>query len=118
MPHKGVCVGGPMAGLTIHTRSDTGFLAVDRQAGAAWAYYADTNGRFLLDLSPDPSLLDDDGTRVLQPARLEGAGEKCIDVVAVPGEPGEPDEVNEPAEADLGPDPEPVQIVEDEQGGS
>lgn len=102
MPHKGVCIAGPMAGLTIETRSDTGFVAVDKAAGAAWVYRANPdNGRFELDTSPDASLLDgEDGTRELDLERALTAGvEKGLDVIALPDTEADPDEPV--AEADL-----------------
>jgi hypothetical protein len=101
MPHKGVCVGGPMAGLTINTRSDVGFVAVDKPASAAWVYKIDPdNGRYVLDVSPDPSSLDEDGTRALDLDRVLTAGlEKGLDVIALPDSEPDPDEV--PAEVDL-----------------
>lgn len=97
MPHRNVCVGGPMAGLTIDTRSDYGFVAVDRPAGAAWVYRANPdNGRFELDLSPDPSLLDDEGTRALDLDRALTAGiGQGLDLIALPM-----DVVDEPEEED------------------
>jgi len=101
MPHKGVCVGGPMAGLTIHTRSDVGFVAVDKPADAAWVYKIDPdNGRYVLDTSTDQSSLDEEGTRALDLERALTAGlEKGLDVVALPD--SEPDPDAEPAEVDL-----------------
>jgi hypothetical protein len=45
--HRGVCVGGPLAGQTIETRSEFGFVAVDRPGNAAWLYFADEAGRFV-----------------------------------------------------------------------
>ncbi len=99
MPHKGVCVGGPMAGLTIYTRSDDGFVAVDRPATACWVYKADPDsGRFVLCTLPDPSLLDDDGTRALDLDRVGGASAQGLDIIALPDSEPDPDE---PAEADL-----------------
>lgn len=92
--HKGVCVGGPLAGRTIETRSQVGFLAVDRPASAAWLYRIDDSGRYVLDTSDDPTLIDDEGTRALDPGRAETALlEKCLDVIALPG-----DEQEEPGE--------------------
>ncbi len=100
MPHKGVCMGGPMAGLTIHTRSDTGFVAVDKPASACWVYKADPdNGRFVLCTEPDPSSIDDDGTRALDLDRVGGAVSQGLDIVALPD--GEEDPEAEPAEVDL-----------------
>lgn len=100
MPHKGACVGGPMAGLTINTRSDTGFVAVDVPATACWVYKTDPdNGRFVLCVEPDPSLLDDDGTRALDLDRVGGATAQGLDVVALPDAEADPDD--EPDEADL-----------------
>jgi hypothetical protein len=113
MPHKGVCVGGPMAGLTITTRSEVGFVAVDKPASAAWLYRADTNGRFVLDTGDDPSRIDEDGTRALDLERLGGSSSECLDVIAVPGEDDE-DEF-EPAAADLGPDPGPLVLEDDDE---
>lgn len=85
--HKGVCVGGPMAGLTVTTRSDRGFVAVDAAGFAAWLYYIDPDdGSYRLDTSADPSLLDDDGTRALDRDRVATAGDQGLDVVALPGE--------------------------------
>jgi hypothetical protein len=94
MPHEGVCVGGPMAGLTIETRSDSGFLAVDAPAGAAWVYYVDEAGRYVLCTEPDPSLIDEaDGTRSYDPERgLDVALGPELDVVALPGDPAEVDD--------------------------
>lgn len=100
MPHKGVCMGGPMAGLTIHTRSDTGFVAVDKPASACWVYKADPdNGRFVLCTEPDPSVIDEEGTRALDLERVGGASAQGLDVVALPEAEDDPDVV--PAEADL-----------------
>lgn len=86
--HKGVCVGGPMAGLSITTRSEVGFVAVDAAGSAAWLYYIDLGtGRYLLDLRPDPSLLDKDGTRSLDRDRaLEAGSGRGLDVVPLPGD--------------------------------
>lgn len=100
MPHRGVCLGGPMAGLTITTRSDSGFVAVDKPATACWVYKADPdNGRFLLCTEPDPSSIDDDGTRALDLDRVGGATAQGIDVIALPD--AESDDDALPAEADL-----------------
>lgn len=85
--HKGVCVGGPFAGQTIETRSEVGFVAVDRPGHAAWLYYLDNDGRYVVDTSDDPSRLDEDGTRALDIDRVVDAGaDKCLDVIAVPGD--------------------------------
>lgn len=112
MPHKGVCVGGPMAGLTISTRSDDGFVAVDKPASACWLYVVNTsNGRFTVCTDDDPTLLDKtDGCRALDLDRIGGAIAQGLDIIAVPGEPDQPDEY-EPAEADLLPDPPPLTDV-------
>lgn len=100
MPHKGVCVGGPLAGLTIHTRSDSGFVAVDKPASACWLYRADAdNGRFVLCAEPDPSSLGDDGTRALDLDRLGGASAEGLDIIALPD--AEQDGAVEPTELDL-----------------
>lgn len=104
--HRGVCVGGPMAGLTITTQSDVGFVAVDAAGSAAWLYYTTGDGSYQLDTSPDPSSLDADGTRVLDRDRaLAAATDKGLDVVALPGEDDEPpapapviDETEDPGE--------------------
>jgi hypothetical protein len=95
--HKGVCVGGPMAGLTITTQSEDGFVAVDAAGFAAWLYYVDcADGHYQLDTRPDPSSLDDDGTRALDRDRaLTAATDKGLDVIALPGE----DDTEAPAEA-------------------
>lgn len=101
--HKGVCVGGPLAGETVTTRSDVGFVAVDRPGFAAWLYLIDDAGRYVVDTSDDPSRIDADGTRVLDVDRaLEAATEQCLDVVALPGdgsdddpEPGEVERIPE-----------------------
>lgn len=86
MTHKGICVGGPLAGLTIETRSQLGFVAVDRPGFAAWLYYADEAGRYVLDTTQDDSSIDDDGTRALDLERALSAGvEKGLDVIALPG---------------------------------
>jgi len=85
--HKGVCVGGPMAGQTITTRSDDGFIAVDKAGSACWLYKADPgNGHFALCTDQDPSLIDDDGTRALDVDRLGGTPSQGLDVVALPGD--------------------------------
>lgn len=86
--HKGVCVGGPLAGQTITTRSETGIVAVDAAGEAAWLYHIDLgSGRFLLDLRPDPSLLDADGTRMLDRDRaLAAVVAEGLDVIALPGQ--------------------------------
>jgi hypothetical protein len=85
--HRGVCVGGPMAGLTITTQSDTGFVAVDAAGFAAWVYYAAPDGSYQLDTQPDPSSLGADGTRALDRDRaLAAATGKGLDVIALPGE--------------------------------
>jgi hypothetical protein len=83
-----------MAGLTIETWSDAGFVAVDRPGAAAWIYRTNPdNGRFELDVSPDPSLLDVDGTRALDLERALTAGlEHDLDVIALPDAESEPDE--------------------------
>lgn len=84
--HKGVCVGGPMAGQTITTRSDDGFLAVDTQGSACWVYKTNpSSGQFVLCTDPDPSLLDADGTRALDADRVGGAPSQGLDVIALPG---------------------------------
>lgn len=116
MSHKGVCVGGPMAGLTITTRGDEGFVAVDKPASAAWVYTTDpVNGRFVVCTDPDPSLLDpEDGTRALDLDRIGGAVAAGVDIIAVPGEPGDEPEDQEVAEADLLPDPAPLTDVADD----
>lgn len=112
MPHKGVCVGGPMAGLTIHTRSDDGFVAVDRPATACWVYRADPDsGWFVLCTLPDPSLIDEDGTRALDLDRIGGASAQGLDVIALPD--GESDPDIEPAEVDLFADVPAESVVED-----
>lgn len=101
--HKGVCVGGPLAGQTIETRSEIGFVAVDRPGHAAWLYEIDNSGRFVLDTSEDPSRIDEDGTRVLDLDRvLTAATEQCLDVIALPGD-GDQDEAGalEQVPADL-----------------
>jgi hypothetical protein len=91
--HKGVCVGGPMAGQTITTYSDAGFVAVDKPGSACWVYMTDpADGRFVLCTDPDPALLDPDGTRALDEARLAGAAGHDLDVIALPG-----DDTEEPA---------------------
>lgn len=103
--HKGVCVGGPMAGLTITTQSDVGFVAVDAAGFAAWLYYTDPgDGSYRLDTRPDPSSLGDDGTRLLDRDRaLAAATDKGLDVVALPGEddeePAEPPAIDESYDA-------------------
>lgn len=106
--HKGVCIGGPMAGQTITTRSDIGFVATDAAGSAAWVYYINaTDGRFVLDTTPDSSSLDEDGTRSLDLARALDAGEDAgLDVIALPGEDDE-----EPAE------PPVIDDTEDDQDG-
>jgi len=93
--HQGVCVGGPMAGQTLTINSNRGFVAVDAAGFAAWIYYINSgDGSFGLDTSPDPSLLDEDGTRALDRNRaLAAAAAKDLDVIALPGEDEE-----EPAE--------------------
>jgi hypothetical protein len=90
--HKGICVGGPMAGQTITTGSDAGFVAVDAAGMAAWIYHIDPgDGSYQLDTSPDASLLDADGTRALDRDRAASAAAgKGLDVVALPGEDDEP----------------------------
>lgn len=104
MPHKGVCIGGPMAGQTITTRSDCGFVAVDKPASAAWLYYPDVNGRFVVDTRPDPSLLDADGTRALDMERaMRAQSEKGLDVIALPGD-GVEDDGEDAQAVDLAPD--------------
>jgi len=115
--HKGVCIGGPMAGLTINTRSDVGFVAVDRPGFAAWLYYIRlTDGAYVLDTAADPSLLDDDGTRALDVDRaLTASAEKGLDVIALPGDgveqddPDDPDPDDAPTAVDL--EPAPVEDV-------
>jgi hypothetical protein len=93
--YQGMCVGGPMDGQTITARGDDGFIAVDRPATACWVYKADrANGRFLLCTAPDPSLIDEDGTRALDEDRVAGAPSKGLDVVVLPG-----DDDETPAEA-------------------
>lgn len=115
MPHKGVCVGGPMAGLTIYTRSDTGFVAVDRPGSAAWVYKADPdNGRFVLCADPDPSSIDEDGTRALDLERAAGARSMGLDVIALPEAEG--DEDDEPGEVDLFADVPEESVVEPAEG--
>jgi hypothetical protein len=100
MPHKGVCVAGPMAGLTIETRSDTGFVCVDKPATACWVYKADPdNGRFVLCVEADPSSIDDQGTRALDLDRVGGATGQGLDIIALPD--GEPDPAEVPGEVDL-----------------
>ncbi len=100
MPHKGVCMGGPLAGLTISIRSDDGFVAVDKPAGACWLYRTDRdNGRFVLCVEQDALLLDEDGTRALDLDRLGGAGAEGLDVIALPE--AEPAADEEPGEVDL-----------------
>lgn len=124
--HKGVCIGGPMAGLTINTRSDVGFVAVDRPGFAAWLYYIrTTDGAYVLDTDADPSLLDDDGTRALDADRaLNASADKGLDVIALPGDgveqadPDDPDPDDAPAAADLEPAPgEDVIAASDPQEG-
>lgn len=96
--HKGVCVGGPLAGLTMTIRSEIGFVAVDRPGSAAWVYYADAAGRFVLTTEDDPSRIEDDGTRALDLDRVAAAGaEKGLDVIALPGD-GQPDPEDEDPE--------------------
>jgi hypothetical protein len=77
-----------MAGLTITTQSDVGFVAVDAAGSAAWLYYIDTgDGSYRLDVSADPSSLDGDGTRALDRDRaLQARTDKGLDVIALPGE--------------------------------
>lgn len=96
MPHRGVCIGGPMAGLTITTQSDTGFVAVDAAGSAAWLYYIDgADGSYRLSTVADASSLDADGTRALDRDRALQAGiDRGLDVIALPGE----DDQEEPAE--------------------
>lgn len=97
--HKGVCIGGPMAGETITTRSEIGFVAVDAEGHGAWLYYIGDDGRYRLDLSPSPSLLDDQGTRELGRAVIS-AEEEGLDVVALTGAaeepPAEPPPIDDP----------------------
>ncbi len=106
--HKGVCVGGPMAGQTLSTGSDRGFVAVDAAGFAAWIYYIDPgDGSYRLDTSPDPSLLDDEGTRALDRDRaLTAAIDKGLDVVALPGEddeaPAEPPVIDDASDDEDG----------------
>jgi hypothetical protein len=105
-----------MAGLIITTRSDVGFVAVDAPGEGAWLYYGDLDtGRFVLDTTEDASTLDDEGMRELDRDRALRAGlDKGLDVIAVPGD-GVEDDDEEPAEADLFPDPvdEPIEPAED-----
>lgn len=124
--HKGVCIGGPMAGLTINTRSDTGFVAVDRPGFAAWLYYIrTTDGAYVLDTDADSSLLDDDGTRALDVDRaLTASADKGLDVIALPGagveqaDPDDPDPDDTPTVVDLAPAPaEDVIVGGDPQEG-
>lgn len=104
MSHRGVCVGGPMAGLTVTTRSDLGFVAVDAEGSGAWLYYIEAaTGRYLLDTRPDTSSLDDDGTRLLDVERAYAAGlDKGLDVIALPGAddeaPAEPPVIDDSAD--------------------
>ncbi len=106
--HKGICVGGPMAGQTVTTGSDVGFVAVDAEGFAAWLYYIAADGSYQLNLSPDPSLLDDQGTRALDRDRAAAAGaDKGLDVIALPG--SDPEEPAAPPPIDDG--------YDDEEGG-
>lgn len=121
--HKGVCIGGPMAGLTINTRSDVGFVAVDAPGFAAWLYYIRVaDGAYVLDLSPDASSLDDQGTRALDRDRARQAGlDKGLDVIALPGDgalAANPDDADPPSSVDLAPaPPEDVITAADPQEG-
>jgi hypothetical protein len=124
--HRGVCIAGPMAGLTINTRSDVGFVAVDAPGFAAWLYYIRaTDGAYVLDTSPDASSLDSDGTRALDRERaLAASQEKGLDVIALPGDgveeddPDDPDPGDAPTAVDLAPAPaEDVIAVGDPQEG-
>jgi hypothetical protein len=104
--HKGVCLGGPMAGQTVTTRSEVGFVAVDAAGFAAWVYRIRTpDGAYALDLSLDDSSLDENGTRALDLERALYAGtDKGLDVIALPGEDQE-----EPAEPPVFDDDSPDQ---------
>jgi hypothetical protein len=101
--HRGVCIGGPMAGLSITTRSDVGFVATDAAGLAAWLYYIDpADGSYRLDVRADASSLDNDGTRELDRDRAVAAADgKGLDVVALPGDDEEP--AAEPPVFDDGP---------------
>jgi hypothetical protein len=89
--HKGVCVGGPMAGQAITTRSDAGFVVVDAAGFAVWIYVVDVDGKFRLGTRTDPPVLDDSGTRALdREAAVTLAGQCGLDVIALPGEDDEP----------------------------
>lgn len=89
--HRGICIGGPMAGQTITTRSDRGFVAIDAPGLAAWIYLIGADGGYRVDTAADVSLLDADGTRALDRERAAAAGtEKGLDVIALPGADDEP----------------------------
>ena len=89
--HKGICIGGPMAGVSVSTRSDIGFVAVDAAGFGAWLYYIRVeDGAYVLDTRPDPSSLDvEDGTRAFDPERGLYASDKGLDLIAIPGDPAD-----------------------------
>jgi hypothetical protein len=86
-----------MAGQTINTRSNIGFIAVDAEGFAAWVYYVRAaDGAYELDLQPDATTLEGwSGTRSLDLDRALDAASKGLDVIALPGE-GDDEQPAEP----------------------
>lgn len=88
--HTGQCVGGPLDGKTITTRTPAKFLAANKRAQRAWIYQRQgEHGHYEVSTEPDDSLLgQSDGVEPgqrwlsLERATLAAAhGE--IDVIAV-----------------------------------
>jgi hypothetical protein len=85
------CVGGPLDGLTITTRTPEGFLAADKEAGLAWIYKQQADGRFVVCTEHDDSLEYPYGTQTGQRRLVMGRAvdaaldPDALDVIAVPG---------------------------------
>lgn len=90
-PTTARCVGGPLDGAEVAVRTPDGFLAADKQAGLAWMYVRQPDGRFAVCTDHDDSLIYPEGqttgARRLDPARVWDAGlTSALDVIAVDSE--------------------------------
>ena len=86
----GRCVGGPLDGTDVTVRTPDGFLAADKQAGKAWMYKRQADGRFVVCTDHDDSLIYPEGqttgVRRLDEARaVDAALGEHLDVIAIPG---------------------------------
>lgn len=84
--HEGICVGGPLDGLTYTIRNNTACLVVDKPAGLAWVYVVADDGRLVVNTAGSSESVDPvTGARTIDlDQAVDDALREGFDVIAAP----------------------------------